>query len=227
MAHDPTDPIREKLLQASLSHVAFDGWSPATFDAAVQDSGLSAEVAHAACPRGAVDLAAAYHRRGDAAIDVKALGDLRYSEKVAALVRQRIEATDREIVRRGMTLFALPHHAPEGARLIWDTADAIWKALGDTSRDANWYSKRAILSGVFSATVLYWLGDQSDDQADTWAFLDRRIEDVMRFEKTKAKLNENKLASALLAVPNAFLSRVKAPASAGGGRDDLPGWRAQ
>lgn len=221
MAFIPSDPTREALLDAAIPHVAFDGWSPATFEAAVADAGLSPELAAAVAPRGASDLAAAYHKRGDLAIDPAKLEGLRYSEKVTALVRMRIEAVDKEIVRRGMALYALPHQAPEGARLLWETADAIWNTLGDTSRDSNWYSKRAILSGVFGSTVLFWLGDQSEGDEATWEFLDRRIGNVMQFEKTKAQVRDNKLLSGLLALPNALLSQIKAPA--GVDRDDLPG----
>ena len=113
-------------------------------------------------------------------------------------------------MRRGMTLFALPHHAAEGAALIWGTADRIWTTLGDSSRDVNWYTKRATLSGVYSSTLLYWLGDHSADHADTRAFLDRRIEDVMRFEKLKAGLRDNALLSGLMAGPLKLLDRAEA-----------------
>ena len=207
---------KEKLLQAALMHVPFDGWSPATFDAAVADSGVERAVADSVCPRGAVDLAIAYHNQGDAEMvrrmqetDLEAM---RYSERVAAAVRFRLEAVeDKELVRRGTTLFALPMYAGDGARAIWGTADAIWTALGDTSEDVNWYTKRATLSGVYSATVLYWLGDSSEDHADTWAFLDRRIENVMQIEKLKAQVNNNPVLGKLMAGPNWLLSRVKAP----------------
>ena len=148
------------------------------------------------------------------------MGGLRYRDKVATAVRFRIEATpDREAVRRGMTLFALPMNAGLGAQALWGTVDAIWRALGDTSEDFNWYSKRATLSGVYGSTVLYWLGDDSLDYADTWAFLDRRIEDVMSIEKTKARLREAPLLKHALSGPNWFLSRVRAPRR----RGDMPG----
>ncbi|MEO1612321.1 MAG: COQ9 family protein [Pseudomonadota bacterium] len=219
------DEVRAKLVAAALPHVAFDGWTRATVKAATGDAGVTEDLAALAAPRGGVDLAAAFHRHGDremtAAAEALDLEALRYSERVARLVRLRIEVVgeDREAVRRGATLFSLPIHAAEGARLIWGTADAIWTALGDTSRDYNWYTKRAILSGVYSSTVLYWLGDQSPGSESTWAFLDRRIDNVMQFEKTKAKLKDNKLASALFAGPKAVLSQIKAPASAPG---DVP-----
>jgi len=138
---------------------------------------------------------------------------MKIRERVAFGVRRRLElvADEREAVRRGVALLALPVYAAEGARAVWHTADVIWTALGDTSTDYNWYSKRAILSGVYSSTVLYWLGDESEGFSDTWAFLDRRIEDVMRIEKVKAKMRDNKLAQALLKGPAKLLDRVSAP----------------
>jgi ubiquinone biosynthesis protein COQ9 len=123
-----------------------------------------------------------------------------------------------------MSLFALPHYAPEGTRLVWETCDAIWNALGDTSRDVNWYTKRATLSGVFVSTVLFWLGDESSDFTETKDFLERRIENVMQFEKAKAGVQGNKTLSAMFALPSAILGTIKAPA--GVGRDDLPGTKS-
>lgn len=211
-----TQPVKDQLLDAALIHVAFDGWTEASFDAAVADSGIAPEMARIACPRGAVDLAIAYHQRGDALMQARIaaedLSALRYSEKVAALVRFRLEAaSDKEAVRRGTTLFALPHLAPDGAKLIWGTADAIWTALGDTSRDSNWYTKRMTLSAVYSSVVLFWLGDTSEGHEETWAFLDRRIEDVMRFEKFKAQANASPVLKPFLAAPKALLGLLKAP----------------
>lgn len=209
---------QDQLLDAVLPHVAFDGWSVAAYDAAVTDTGMAPGLARAHCPRGAVDLAAAYHRRGDramiaalAAADTQAL---RFRDRIALAVRLRLDGADREIVRRGAALFALPQHAATGAALIWGTADAIWTALGDTSEDINWYSKRATLSAVYSATVLYWLGDDSDGHAATWEFLDRRIEGVMRFETLKAQLRDNPVLSRVLSGPLALIGRIRAPVGA-------------
>ncbi|PZQ97897.1 MAG: COQ9 family protein [Cereibacter sphaeroides] len=216
--------LRDALLDAALAHVAFDGWSDATFRAAVADTGIDPVLARSFFPRGAVDLALAFHRRGDQAMVRRMaetdLGAMRYSERVAFAIRARLEAVaDKEAVRRGTTLFSLPHHAPDGARAIWGTADAIWTALGDSSRDINWYSKRATLSAVYGATVLFWLGDDSTDNHATWEFLDRRIADVMRIEKFKAQVRDNPLGKLFLGGPGKILDRVKAPAR----RDDLPG----
>ncbi|MEP3052829.1 COQ9 family protein [Ascidiaceihabitans sp.] len=212
----PYETTKSQLLDAALMHVAFDGWSEATFQAAVRDADVESPMARAVCPRGAVDLAIAYHNRGDAVmverLKTEDLSDMKFRDKIAAGVRFRIEAvTDKEAVRRGTTLFALPTHAADGAKLVWGTADHIWTTLGDMSDDVNWYTKRATLSGVYSATVLYWLGDNSPDNAATWDFLDRRIDDVMQIEKMKAHVRDSPTLSKLMAGPNWLLSHIKAP----------------
>ena len=224
MTPPKADP-KDQLLDAAMMHVPFDGWSPATFNAAIRESGLDPALARAVCPRGAVDLAVAYHRRGDAkmleGLAQADLSQMRFRDRIAKAVRLRLEAGDREAIRRGSTLFALPHHAPEGAGLLWETCDKIWTALGDTSDDVNWYSKRATLSGVYSATLLYWLGDTSEGHQATWSFLDRRIDDVMQIEKLKAQVRDSPTLSRLMAGPNWLLSHIKAPR---GQRDpNLPG----
>lgn len=226
----PTDDLKDRLLDAALPHVPFDGWSETTFRAAISETETEPAVARAVCPRGAVDLALAYHKRGDdemlKRIRAASLADLRFRDRIATAVRLRIEAiTDKEAVRRGTALFSLPQHAADGAKAIWGTADAIWEALGDPSDDYNWYTKRATLSGVYGATILYWLGDQSPDHRDTWSFLDRRIEDVMRIEKMKAQVKENPVLSKLVAGPEWALSHIKPPPKIP--RVDLPGLRTR
>lgn len=207
---------KTRLLQAAKPHVPFDGWSEATLRAAIDESGVEPGIARAVCPRGAVDLALAFHEEGDQAMLARLaatdLDDMRFRDRVAAAVRFRLEAVeDRELVRRGMTLFSLPQYALDGAQAIWRTCDRIWTALGDTSDDVNWYTKRATLAGVYGSTVLYWLGDQSEGYARTWAFLDRRIEDVMQIEKFKAQARENRVFSGLMNGPLSFLTRIKPP----------------
>lgn len=227
---DPQPEPKTKLLNAALDHVPFDGWSEATFAAAVKDSGVDPTVARAICPRGAIDLAVAYHHRGDAVMSAQLkeedLDALRFRDRIARAVRLRLEvATDKEVVRRGTTLFSLPHHAPEGAKLVWGTCDAIWTALGDTSEDVNWYTKRVTLSGVYSSTLLFWLGDTSEGHQATWDFLDRRIDNVMQIEKVKAQVRQSPTLSKLLAGPNWVLGQIKAPTRFPKG--DLPGsWTA-
>ena len=220
------DDLKNRLLDAALVHVPFDGWSEATLAAAAMDAGVNAEKAQMLFPRAGVSLAAAYHKRGDdaliARLEHESISGLRYSEKVAALVKLRLEiAGDKEVVRAATTLFSLPQNAPEGARLIWGTADVIWNALGDRSDDINWYSKRAILSGVYGSSVLYWLGDKSEGDADTWAFVDRRIANVMQFEKLKSQARANPLLGRLMGAAGGLFAGVRAPAR--NLRHDLPG----
>ena len=208
--------LMSRLLEAAKPHVPFDGWSETTLRLAAQDADIAPGLVAAICPRGAVDLALAYHAEGDAAmlkrLEETDLSAMRFRDRIAFAVRVRLEAVeDRELVRRGTTLFSLPNHAADGAKAIWQTCDRIWTALGDTSDDVNWYTKRATLSGVYGATVLYWLGDDSEGNLRTWEFLDRRIEDVMQIEKLKARARENRVVSGLMAGPLAFLGRVRAP----------------
>lgn len=222
----PRSAVKDQLLDAVLAHVPFDGWSDTAFRAAVSETGIAPAVARGVCPRGAVDLALAYHARGDREmvrrLNRADLSQMRFRDRIAAAVRFRLEAVeDKEAVRRGAALFALPQHAADGAKALWSTVDLIWTTLGDSSTDVNWYTKRATLAGVYSATVLYWLGDDSVDNQRTWRFLDRRVEDVMQIEKVKAKVNDSKLLKPLLAGPNWLLGQIKAPEARP--RNDLPG----
>jgi ubiquinone biosynthesis protein COQ9 len=218
-----TEAIKNQLLDAALAHVPFDGWSETTFRAAIADSGVADGLARALFPRGGVDLALAFHARGDALMLARLvetdLTAMRFRDRIALAVRTRLELADKELVRRGTTLFALPQHAADGARAIWGTTDKIWTALGDTSTDLNWYTKRGTLTAVYGSTVLYWLGDGSLDHQASWDFLDRRIDQVMQFEKVKAGLRENPLGKALIDGPLKILERVRAPKLP----DDLPG----
>lgn len=225
------EQVKQAILQAALPHVPFDGWSDATFRAAVADSGVAEGLARALYPRAGLDLALEFHHNGDAAMAERMakadLATMRYSDRVAFAIRTRLELIeDKELVRRGTTLFSLPQNAAEGAKAIWGSADAIWKALGDTSTDFNWYTKRATLSAVYGSTVLFWLGDDSPGHAATWDFLSRRIADVMQIEKLKAGLRDNPLSRALRSGPFSgavsAMEKFKMP-----GRpkmpDDLPG----
>jgi len=217
--------VKSRLLEAILVHVPFDGWSETSFRAAVADSGVAPALARGLFPRGAIDLALEMHRQGDAEMvrRLKAadLCALKMRERISAAIRFRLEVADVEAVRRAAALFALPMHAGDGARAIWQTVDAIWDTLGDSSEDISWYTKRATLAGVYSATLLYWMGDDSSEHQRSWRFLDRRIADVMRIETTKAKLRSNRLLRPALALPDWLGSHVRRPGRAP--RVDLPG----
>jgi ubiquinone biosynthesis protein COQ9 len=215
--------LKDRLLDAALSHVPFDGWSDRSLRAACHEAGVDPALALPLFPRGGVDLALAYHARGDAEMVTRLgaadLSGMRFRDRISTAVRTRLTLADRELVRRGTTLFSLPQHAADGAAAIWRTADRMWTALGDTAQDFNWYTKRATLSAVYGSTVLYWLGDETADRQATWDFLERRVEGVMQFEKLKASVRENPLGKLLLAGPMKVLESIPAPRKP----DNLPG----
>lgn len=190
----PSDRLRARLLDAFVPHAARLGWTEAAFRAARNEAGLSVGEAQLACPKGAFDLFDAFADRADQAmlsrLEELDLGRMRYRDRVRAAVQVRLEAqAPHKLAARAMTrALARPDRTPEAARLVWRTADRIWRALGDTSTDENYYSKRAILAGVLAATYTRWFADDSEGHEATWAFLDARIENVMQFEKVKARL---------------------------------------
>ena len=194
--HDPhgpdrIDPLTASLVEAILPHVPFDGWSPTALRAALAELKIDPALARACCPRGPIDLAIAFHHRADRqmAADLRDtdLHALRLRERVAYAVRHRLHvaAPHKEAIRRAAALFALPHHAGDGGACLWHTAHTIWTALGDTSNDLNWYTKRLTLAAVYGATVVYWLGDTSPGARHTAAFLERRIDNVMQLQKAR------------------------------------------
>lgn len=194
MADAPSARFRARILDAFTGHAAGLGWTNTAFEAAAKEAGLTAGEAALACPRGAADLFDAFADRADQAM-LQALEDLdlasmRYSQRVRAAVQVRLQAQEpyKEAARAMTRALARPDRAPIAARLLWRTADHIWRALGDTSTDENYYSKRAILSGVLASTYARWFSDNSAGHEDTWAFLDARIGNVMQFEKFKARL---------------------------------------
>jgi ubiquinone biosynthesis protein COQ9 len=187
--------LLDRLLDAALPHVPFDGWSATLLARAAHDAGISANDLLLACPRGALDLIEHWVARADRAMVEAAaaapLATMKVREKIAFLVRLRLEplTPHREAVRRALALQAASPRAPKGLEQLYRTVDTLWRAAGDTSTDWNFYSKRLLLAGVYSATLLYWLNDRSEGSAATWAFLDRRIADVMRIEKAKGRIH--------------------------------------
>jgi len=190
------DQAREQIIAAALPHVPFDGWTLETLRHAAADAGHDPLTALRVFPRGAVEAVEAWvalaDRRMLEALEHQGTAGLKVRERVALAIRLRLEdlASHREAVRRALSLLALPHNAPLAARLVWRTVDAIWYAAGDTATDFNYYSKRGLLAGVYSATVMYWLEDKSEGFADTWKFLDRRLADVLRVPQAIGRLRE-------------------------------------
>ena len=208
----PLADLRPQLVAAMLPNVPFDGWTALARDAAADVVGVDRDIAAMALPDAAA-MVEAYIAHADAAM-VAAMADcarLKVRDRIRLALRSRLEAAtpDREAVRRTLAVLAQPQNAGLAARSLWRTADAMWRAAGDTATDFNHYSKRAILGAVYSASLLYWLDDDSDDQSATWAFIDRRIDGIMAFEKTKASAKQ-----ALAWVPNParLLGRLRYPA---------------
>ena len=185
---------RATLLEATLRHVPFDGWSKRAMDAGNTDLDLPDGTVHRLFPRGPRDLLTYSAASADAAmlqqLAATDLASLKIRERIALAVRLRIEADapHREAVARAAVWLALPGHHVLAGRLLYATVDNMWHGIGDTSVDFNFYSKRALLAGVVSSTMLFWLQDESEGFTDTWAFLDRRIEGVLKIQKTRAKL---------------------------------------
>ncbi|MDX1575853.1 MAG: COQ9 family protein [Kiloniellales bacterium] len=180
------DKTRETLLLASLAHVPFDGWSEAAIRAGAADAGLSPAEALNAFPAGPTEALALFSDWADremlARLDKADLGAMKVREKVAAGVRLRLEALapHKEAVRRGLAVLALPANAGQGLKSLHRTVDAIWTMAGDRATDYNYYTKRLLLAGVLTSTTLYWLNDRSEGHQATWAFLERRIDEVLK-----------------------------------------------
>lgn len=186
------DEARDRLVQAVLVHVPFDGWSWESLKAAALDLGYDETMPERAFPGGPVEAVAHFSGLADRKMSAAIAGRddwerTRLDRRIAFLLRRRIEdwADHRETIRRALALLALPGNAALGARLAWKTADEVWYGAGDRSSDFSYYTKRAIVVGILSATTLYWLADKSDDYADSWAFLDRRIADSLKITRLR------------------------------------------
>lgn len=188
------DELRLALAEVLPAEAAFDGWSDKALDMAAQAIGVPPERARLAFAGGAGQMIDAWFatvdRKMAEALPPEKLAEMRIRERIAALVLARlaIMAPYRESLRRALAVLAMPHHVAMGTALGWRAADAMWRLAGDTSTGFAHYTKRMTLLGVYGATLLSFLDDQSEDYADTRAFLDRRIGEVMKFEKFKAQL---------------------------------------
>ncbi len=192
-APDPLEAARDAIVLAMLPHVPFDGWGSRAMAAAAKDAGLDETMSERAFPGGpaaaAVHFAALADRRLEDEARAADLASKRFTERIAWLVRRRLEAwgDQREAVRRAVAALALPGRGVQAARTAWHTADTIWHLAGDSSTDFSWYTRRATLVGVYTATLLCWLDDNTEGFAATWAFLDRRLADVGRFGKFRSR----------------------------------------
>lgn len=213
-ADSTLDEIRAGLIAAVAANAAFDGWGEPAIIAAAEVAGIDPDVARLAFPGGAVGLIDAWFAQVDAAMLARLadrLPTLKVREKIAALVEARLDllAPGRESLRRALAILAMPQNAAAGVRLGWRAADVMWRAAGDVATDYNHYTKRTILAGVYGATIAVFLDDESEGQADTRAFLQRRIDGIMRFEKAKASWLKRTAHRPSLA---RFIGRLRYPA---------------
>jgi ubiquinone biosynthesis protein COQ9 len=196
---------RDRLIEAMLPEVAFDGWSRAALRIAARKIDMPAEEAAALFPRGAPDLVAGFSRWADRRMLDWYEAAPPESPSTPARIKRALElrfevvAPWREAVRRALSVLALPPHAVLGTRLVYETVDGIWYAAGDAATDFSFYTKRATLLGIYGAVLMYWLEDRSEDFAETHDFIDRRLADVARFGK-----GQERLETALQRLPNPF-----------------------
>jgi len=189
------DELRSQIISASLPHIGFDGWSLSALERGTQEAGLAPAATLQAFPNGPREAFYWYSRNCDQrmvdTLNTLDVSSMRIRERIATAVRIRLEILEphRDAMRRAATFLALPQNGPLGLRCLYHTVDDIWHAAGDTATDYNFYTKRLLLAGVISSTTVYWLDDRSDGFANSWAFLDRRIEDVMKVPKLVGRIS--------------------------------------
>ncbi|MGB3722822.1 MAG: COQ9 family protein [Pacificimonas sp.] len=208
------DELRPVLVRDMLPDVAFDGWGWTAAETAADRLDVPRERVRLVFPAGEIDMVTAWLALADAdmvaALEAEGVADMKIRDRIRRAVEVRLEQADpdKEAVRAASKVLARPQHALTSVRTLWATVDAMWRAAGDTATDYNHYTKRAILSGVYSATLLYWLQDESENFADTRSFLSRRIDNVMQFEKTKARFSKARQNRPSL---TRFLGRLRYP----------------
>lgn len=185
------DSVRANLLEAALAEASFEGWNSTTLAKAARDAGYSTGEVQLYCPDGILDLIEVWSRQCDEAAreQIQASKTKRIRDRITEAVMIRLEtcAGEEEAAMRARARLMLPDGLDRGRKLVWATSDMIWRAIGDKSTDFNFYSKRTILAGVYTSTLAIWLDERDLDKPKTRAFLDRRIENVMQFEKAKGQ----------------------------------------
>ena len=208
----PLELIRRQLALAVGENAVFDGWTTAAVDAAAAQLGIDQAQARLAMPKDQVGKVETYIEAVDRALEdwftPEQLQGLKIREKIRTIVWKRLEIMEpaREAVRRALSILAMPQNVSTGLNTGWHTADVMWRIAGDTSTDYNHYTKRLMLGGVYASTLLVWLDDQSEGFMETAAFLDRRIDDVMKIEKAKAQWQGQEHFSV-----SRFLGRLRYP----------------
>jgi ubiquinone biosynthesis protein COQ9 len=209
------DELREALAPLLPAHAVFDGWSDKAVAMAAAELGVPANRAQLCFPGGALEMVDSWFEAIDRAMardfPPERIAQMKIRGRIRDLVLFRIETINphKEALRRALAILAQPQNAMAGAKLAWRAADRMWRIAGDTSTDFNHYSKRGILSALYMSTMLVFLDDKSGGLAETRGFLDRRIDDVMRFEKFKASWRGSRER---LPSVGRFLGRLRYPA---------------
>lgn len=209
------EELRLALAPAIADAAIFDGWGDDALTMAADQMGADIDVARLAFKGGAIDMIFAWIEAVDmamaAAFTEDVIGPMKIRERIRALVQFRLDAVagQEEALRRALALMAMPQNVARSTKRGWQTADLMWRLAGDTATDYNHYTKRAILASIYGATLAVFVDDTTDDKAETRAFLERRIEGVMKFEKVKAKwLNPERETFSV----TRFLGRLRYPA---------------
>lgn len=211
------DELRAALAPLVAANAAFDGWNDKAVAAAAQSFGADADVARLAYAGGAVDMIDAWFgeidRRMIEALPADRLSAMKIRERITALIEARLAAVagEREALRRALAILAMPQNVARAARLGWRTVDLMWRLAGDSATDYNHYTKRAMLGAVYAATITVFLDDESGGHADTRAFLARRIDGIMRFEKFKGRMLASRDPERRLSLSR-FVGRLRYPA---------------
>ena len=193
-AADSLDALRLTLAPAIADAAAFDGWSKLAVTNAAQATGTVSATAHYAFSGGAMAMIEAWVKSVDAAmaaaLPAEKLAAMKIRERIRSLVQFRLDAIahQKEALRRALSIMAMPQNAMRSLGLGWHSADVMWRLAGDVATDYNHYTKRLTLGSIYAATLAVYADDTSPDHADTRAFLERRIEGIMKFEKAKARL---------------------------------------
>jgi len=209
----PLEKLRRELALAVGENAVFDGWTRKAVDSAATQLGIDPLQARLAMPKAPAGMIDVYIREVDRALEAgftpQRMAKMKIREKIRSLIWHRLEIMGpaREAVRRALAILAMPQNLSLALRTGWRSADLMWRIAGDTSTDFNHYTKRMTLGAVYGSTLLVWLDDRSEGWSETAAFLDRRIDDVMRFEKFKAEWR----GSSEHLSPSRFLGRLRYP----------------
>jgi len=213
---DPTlDEIRVALAPIIGRHAGFDGWSEAAVHAAADEVGVDRDVALLAFKDKAIDMIDAWVEAVDlelaSRLPAEKLNAMKIRDRITALLATRLEimAPDRESLRRALAIMAMPTNLARAAKMGWRSADRMWRLAGDSATDLNHYTKRMTLSAVYGSTLTVFVNDDSENFADTRAFLDRRIDNVMQIEKVKYQAKQRKEFAPSL---SRFIGRLRYPA---------------